>query len=688
GLAWETAYYVNVTAGMIQDLAGNDVPAISDNTTWTFTTIAQPASDLFFSEYIEGSSNNKALEIYNPTSAPIDLSVYEVRQFSNGSSVFNNSLVLTGTLAVGDVYVIANASAVGEILDVADVTSNVTFYNGNDAIGLYKNGVLIDIIGTNALDAPLSTFPSFDVAGVTAAALDHTLVRKASVIAGNTNWAASAGTNADDSEWVVHPKDEFSFLGWHGFNNEAEILSFGVDEQMAAAIIDPVAATITLEVLNGTDLATLVPEFTLSTGATATVGAVEQESGVSVVDFTNPVVYTVTAEDGTTEKVWTVTITQAAVSTQAEILSFSLVEQIGPATINSEAGTIDITVAPNTEVTALMPTIEVSLGATISPLSNVAQDFTSAVVYTVTAQDGTTTKAWTVTVTISSIIPIYDIQFTPAPSGESPYKDQVVTTKGIVTAKHYNYEGGVFKGLFIQDGEGAWNGLYVFNEFMENIPNVGDEIIISGMIQEYYTLTELTTASGTVPMTITVLSTDNELPAPTVLTTVEAAKEPWEGVLISVKNAEYTVAADSYNVFGVNDGSGVVYVDDDMYDYAGVFEMGKRYDITGIGHFSFDYAKILPRFASDVELVSSVGTVWGESISAYPNPFTNTLTIDNIENASRIVIVNLIGQQVMSINLNGVNRKEISTSELATGVYLVTIVNNQGQKAVRKMIKR
>lgn len=687
GLAWETAYYVNVTAGMIQDLAGNDVPAISDNTTWTFTTIAQPASDLFFSEYIEGSSNNKALEIYNPTSAPIDLSVYEVRQFSNGSSVFNNSLVLTGTLAVGDVYVIANANAVGEILDVADVTSNVTFYNGNDAIGLYKNGVLIDIIGTNALAEPLSSFPSFDVAGVTAAALDHTLVRKASVIAGNTNWAASAGTNADDSEWVVHPKDEFSFLGWHGFNNEAEILSFGVDEQMAAAIIDPVAATITLEVLNGTDLATLVPEFTLSTGATATANAVEQESGVSVVDFTNPVVYTVEAESGIT-KDWTVTITEAAVSTQAEILSFSLVEQIGPATINSGTGTIDITVAPGTEVTALVPTIEVSLGATISPLSDVAQDFTNAVVYTVTAQDGTTTKAWTVTVTISSIIPIYDIQFTPAPSGESPYKDQVVTTKGIVTAKHYNYEGGVFKGLFIQDGEGAWNGLYVFNEFMENIPNVGDEIIISGMIQEYYTLTELTTASGTVPMTITVLSTDNELPAPTVLTTVEAAKEPWEGVLISVKNAEYTVAADSYNVFGVNDGSGVVYVDDDMYDYAGVFEMGKRYDITGIGHFSFDYAKILPRFASDVELVSSVGTVWGESISAYPNPFTNTLTIDNIENASRVVIVNLIGQQVMSINLNGVNRKEISTSELATGVYLVTIVNNQGQKAVRKMIKR
>lgn len=703
GLAWETAYYVNVTAGMIQDLAGNDVPAISDNTTWTFTTIAQPASDLFFSEYIEGSSNNKALEIYNPTSQAVNLGDYVIKSANNGSGWGSLSsgpdtryvLPLTGTLGAGEVLVLANAASDPIVLAVADHTyaydnvangsngNNVLAFNGDDAVGLFKNDVLIDVIGIPTED-PGTNWP---VAG-TGATSEYTLVRKASVIAGNTNWAASAGTNADDSEWEVQPQNTFTFLGWHGFNNEAEILTFSVDEQMAAAIIDPVAATITLEVLNGTNLATLVPEFTLSSGATATVGAVEQESGVSVVDFTNPVVYTVTAEDGTTEKVWTVTITQAAVSIQAEILSFSLVEQIGPATIDSGTGTIEITVAPGTEVTALVPTIEVSLGATISPLSDVAQDFTSAVVYTVTAQDGTTTKAWTVTVTISSIIPIYDIQFTPAPSGESPYKDQVVTTKGIVTAKHYNYEGGVFKGLFIQDGEGAWNGLYVFNEFMENIPNVGDEIIISGMIQEYYTLTELTTASGTVPMTITVLSTDNELPAPTVLTTVEAAKEPWEGVLISVKNAEYTVAADSYNVFGVNDGSGVVYVDDDMYDYAGVFEMGKRYDITGIGHFSFDYAKILPRFASDVELVSSVGTVWGESISAYPNPFTNTLTIDNIENASRVVIVNLIGQQVMSINLNGVNRKEISTSELASGVYLVTIVNNQGQKAVRKMIKR
>ena len=688
GLAWETEYYINVTEGMIQDLSGNNLPAITDDS-WAFTTMVEPTADLFFSEYIEGSSNNKAIEIYNPTGAPVDLTPYEVRQFSNGSSTVNNTEDLTGTLDDGAVFVIANSNADAAILDLADITSNITFYNGNDAVGLYKDGVLIDIIGLTTLPEPDSGTPAWDVAGVTGATAEHTLVRKSAVVIGNTDWAASAGTNEDDSEWMVFPQNTFTFIGWHGLNNDAEIETFEVDMQMAPATINAEAGTITLEVLNGTDLTTLVPEFTLSMGATAYVEAVEQESGVSVVDFTSPVTYVVEAESGTT-KDWTVTITEAAVSTEAEIISFSLTEQIGPATIDSEAGTIDITVAPGTEVTALEPTIEISLGATISPESGVAQDFTSPVVYTVTAQDLSTTKEWTVTVTVSEIISIYDIQFTPAPSGESPYAGEVVTTTGIVTALHYNYEGGVFKGLFIQDGEGAWNGLYVFNEFMESIPNVGDEIVISGLIEEYYTLTELTTGSGTVEMNIEVVSTGNDLPAITVLTTNEAAQEPWEGVLIRVLEAEYTVESDNYGVLGVDDGSGTVYVDDDMYDYdyAGVFTLNASYNITGIGHFSYDFPKILPRFAQDIELASSVSTTWGENITAYPNPFTSTVWIDNAESASRISVVNLIGQQVISITHDGSNRAMIPTNDLPSGVYLVTIVNNQGQKAVRKMIKR
>ena len=69
------------------------------------------ASSLFFSEYIEGSSNNKALEIYNGTGADVSLSGYSVAQYFNGSATAGLTIPLSGTLAAGDVYVIAHSSA-------------------------------------------------------------------------------------------------------------------------------------------------------------------------------------------------------------------------------------------------------------------------------------------------------------------------------------------------------------------------------------------------------------------------------------------------------------------------------------------------------------------------------------------------------------------------------------------------
>ena len=68
---------------------------------------AAASGDLLFSEYIEGSSNNKALEIYNPTTAPVDLAAagYSVQQYSNGSTTVGLTVPLTGTIAPDDVFV-------------------------------------------------------------------------------------------------------------------------------------------------------------------------------------------------------------------------------------------------------------------------------------------------------------------------------------------------------------------------------------------------------------------------------------------------------------------------------------------------------------------------------------------------------------------------------------------------------
>ncbi len=112
---------------------------------------AVSTTDLIFSEYIEGSSNNKAIEIYNGTGADVDLSGYSVKLAPNGGD-WSNVENLTGTLAAGDVYVIANASADQIILDLADITSNVTYFNGDDALGLFKGADSIDVIGVQGTD--------------------------------------------------------------------------------------------------------------------------------------------------------------------------------------------------------------------------------------------------------------------------------------------------------------------------------------------------------------------------------------------------------------------------------------------------------------------------------------------------------------------------------------------------------
>src|SRR3970040_871109 len=82
-------------------------------------------TELFFSEYVEGSSNNKALEIFNGTGAPVNLTAggYNVQMFFNGNPVATLTISLTGTVAAGDVFVLAHSSATAAIVAQADQTN-------------------------------------------------------------------------------------------------------------------------------------------------------------------------------------------------------------------------------------------------------------------------------------------------------------------------------------------------------------------------------------------------------------------------------------------------------------------------------------------------------------------------------------------------------------------------------------
>jgi predicted extracellular nuclease len=176
------------------------------------TALAAP-TELFFSEYIEASGFNKALEIYNGTSATVNLATggYNIfMSFNGGTSTF--TINLTGSIASGDVYVVAPTNATDTtILAQADQSAGTSWFNGNDAILLRKGTTVIDSFGQVGVN------PGTEWTG---GGLDDTLRRKASVCAGDID-----STNAFDAslEWDTFANNTFDGLGAHTANCGTEL---------------------------------------------------------------------------------------------------------------------------------------------------------------------------------------------------------------------------------------------------------------------------------------------------------------------------------------------------------------------------------------------------------------------------------------------------------------------------------
>jgi predicted extracellular nuclease len=166
--------------------------------------------DLFFSEYVEGTASNKAIEIYNPTASAVDLSLYTVRLYSNGTATPpTNSQVLSGSLPAGGVLVLANASATAAFKPAGTLTSGVVNFNGDDALTLEKSGVVIDRFGQVGFDPGTE----WTVGGV--GTLNRTLRRKPDIKAGDRN----PGLAFDPSvQWIGLPEDTSDGLGAHTVN--------------------------------------------------------------------------------------------------------------------------------------------------------------------------------------------------------------------------------------------------------------------------------------------------------------------------------------------------------------------------------------------------------------------------------------------------------------------------------------
>lgn len=162
-------------------------------------TTALCAAEVFFSAMLEGSGSNKALAIYNGNDTMLDLTGFQIERYNNGATLATDTYVFTdwgfSTLLPGEVFVVANPGANPAILGQANHTHSITFYNGDDAIALIDNGVIIDQIGEIGVD-PGSGWP----VGI-GATNNFTLARMNSVCQGQTDW--TVGT----TEWNVFPID-------------------------------------------------------------------------------------------------------------------------------------------------------------------------------------------------------------------------------------------------------------------------------------------------------------------------------------------------------------------------------------------------------------------------------------------------------------------------------------------------
>ncbi len=181
---------------------------------------AQP-TELFFSEYVEGSSNNKVLEIYNGTGSTVDLNTYTIEIYFNGSTSAGATISLSGNLASGDVFVIANSSADASVLAIADMTSGSMSFNGDDAIVLKNGSTVVDSIGQVGFD-PGSEWGSGDTS-----TRDNTIRRMDTVCQGDT---VVDDTFDPAIEWVGYPQDTFDGLGTHTANCGSSAASLDVSK--------------------------------------------------------------------------------------------------------------------------------------------------------------------------------------------------------------------------------------------------------------------------------------------------------------------------------------------------------------------------------------------------------------------------------------------------------------------------
>jgi hypothetical protein len=251
----------------LEDLSSDGCVAFSENSIdlQLLNCVGPEAcSQLLFSEYIEETGSNKAIEIYNPRPLAINLSDYAVRMYDNGSVTATQILQCSGILLPYNVYVVVSSGNGQDptdplILAQSDTLHPVANHSANDAIELVYSGEVIDVIGQVG-ENPGQLGWIFGNASTS----NHALVRRPEVTSPNSDWSVVSG------QWIAYEPEDFSHIGWHNANecglSGLPVISFLQTDMTVNESI----GTTTVEIF--TSNAGSPFEITVTTGGTATQG--------------------------------------------------------------------------------------------------------------------------------------------------------------------------------------------------------------------------------------------------------------------------------------------------------------------------------------------------------------------------------------------------------------------------------
>ncbi len=306
-----------------------------------------------------------------------------------------------------------------------------------------------------------------------------------------------------------------------------------------------------------------------------------------------------------------------------------------------------------------------------------AQVAGTTVYYKIIAEDddSETSTSAIHTYTIPTEYTIYQIQ---GQQSTSPHVGENVITSGMVTAVFDDY-------IVIQDGVTSWSGIWVITS---DTVAQGDNVSVLGTVSEDYSYGD-TGNTIIVDASVTISSSNNRLPNSIVLTTNEIADEQYEGMLVSVTNAQCSNEDLGYGVWELNDGSGACRVNDIGYAYSPT--LGTLYDVTGVLGYSYGNFNIEPRYAADIEelgdniapeLVSvavltstslavsfneEVEQTSAETVSNYSiDGLTITAAVKNVADATQVILtVSEMAEQEYTLIVNNV--EDLSGNAIVNG---------------------